>query len=230
MVVLPDPQGSKTSDEFRDANTVICARSIEAKYRPGFVVSEIAQESNIKFLVATQHMKDASQEENPMNKRKFYQGLSHEIIFPDYHFNSYFASGKVFTCSTLDSLMCQQFYNGVYFLKLIQMMVIGDRPSNLLSSSVFQISIPEDFSGKSYKDLLQFLLKRSMMPIGLYRSEQVWGTVSPYVYTNPKPNVLLHAKDRVFVLADHDPSTDITVDVATNNSAPSMEKPSKQEI
>ncbi len=71
VIVIPDPTRSPSdADVFRDASTVMAARAIESQFKPEFVLSEIAQESNIKYLVARQHVKASSFEADPLRKRR----------------------------------------------------------------------------------------------------------------------------------------------------------------
>lgn len=44
-----------------------------------------------------------------------------------------------------------------------------------------------------------------MIPIGLYRAEKVKENNRPYVYVKPTPDLMVHPKDRVYVLSVNQP-------------------------
>ena len=44
-----------------------------------------------------------------------------------------------------------------------------------------------------------------MIPIGLYRAEKVKENNRPYVYTKPPPDLIVHPKDKIYVLAVNQP-------------------------
>jgi len=44
-----------------------------------------------------------------------------------------------------------------------------------------------------------------MIPIGVYRAEKMKENNRPYVYVKPPPDLMIHPKDRVYVLALNQP-------------------------
>jgi hypothetical protein len=64
-----------------------------------------------------------------------------------------------------------------------------------------QLAVPDSFHGRRYHSLFQFLvMEHRMIPLAVFRSPEALGAPSPYVVTNPRPDLRLHHKDRVFVL------------------------------
>ncbi|KAJ3066259.1 hypothetical protein HDU98_010450, partial [Podochytrium sp. JEL0797] len=90
-------------------------------------------------------------EEAELNESGFHPFLSH-------HFDKNFAQGRVIPVSFLHSLLAQSYFRPY----------VGDIVS-ALASCVTQIRVPAKYHGRKYSDLLTYLLKRDMIPLGLYR-------------------------------------------------------------
>ncbi len=55
---------------------------------------------------------------------------------------------------------------------------------------------------KTFGELFNYLTsERNLIPLGLYRLPGASDNKNAYVFTNPRPNVKLTHKDRVFVLS-----------------------------
>jgi hypothetical protein len=142
------------------------------------------------------------------------------MLWPQY------ACGRVYMSSTLDTLICQSFYNEALIPVLGRLITgrktFGDAalgaaagggtasgeplaaaPGGYVeNANVMQLRVPAPYRRRPYRDLfMELLLTRGILPLGLYRSHAVHaGAVLDYVLTNPSPDLVLHPADRVFVL------------------------------
>eukprot|EP00753_Platysulcus_tardus_P010161 PLAT2507.8.p1 GENE.PLAT2507.8~~PLAT2507.8.p1 ORF type:complete len:901 (-),score=516.17 PLAT2507.8:399-2939(-) len=197
-----------TRDTLVDADTVFSFQGIKALNPAVQVVAEVVNHSNTSYL-------------DPSDRGLASSDDSYYYTAPS------FASGSVYTSSVLDIVMAQAFYNP-QVLTLIRLIVAGGADPNdtfawnravaselgvVVDSSVYQISVPEDFlaSDRTWMDLFRFLTLRGVVPLGLYRG--VWKVVGdgvksnrmPFVYTNPSPATRLSKCDRIFVLSQTPP-------------------------
>jgi hypothetical protein len=78
----------------------------------------------------------------------------------------------------------------------------GDSLSGVVEyCRVIQMQVPLPFVNRLYRDLfMELVLTRNILPIAIYRSNDVHNAVLPYVVANPKPTTQLHPDDRLFVL------------------------------
>ena len=137
-----------------------------------------------------------------------------------------YACGRVYMSSTLDTLICQSFYNES-LIPVLGRLITGrkhfggaadgahgvlpdahaasaqaQRDEYVENANVMQLRVPAPYRRRPYRDLfMELLLTRGILPLGLYRSHAVHtGAVLDYVLTNPSPDLVLHPADRVFVL------------------------------
>lgn len=141
-----------------------------------------------------------------------------------------YACGRVYMSSTLDTLICQSFYNEALIPVLARLITgrkdfgsmhahqplqdaqqtptrgaqsaAAQRDEYVENANVMQLRVPAPYRRRPYRDLfMELLLTRGILPLGLYRSHAVHtGAVLDYVLTNPSPDLVLHPADRVFVL------------------------------
>lgn len=77
----------------------------------------------------------------------------------------------------------------------------------VVSSTLFQIGIPDGLESRTYGALYKILVQKGMIPLGLYRGVFPQMKVGPksnklsYVFTNPSKETELFSCDRVFVLS-----------------------------
>lgn len=115
-------------------------------------------------------------------------------ISETHHLLPVFASGMALTPTSFDSLLIHTFY-GLYSPLLCERLVVGSK-----FQTMFQIPLPNVFSGRYFVDLYRGFLARSIYVLGLYRSVSSSDKNKlPYVYTCPRPDTILRQKDRVFV-------------------------------
>jgi hypothetical protein len=112
----------------------------------------------------------------------------------------------------IDTLTCQSYFNQ-HIVTILQQILTGGKQSNaviraicehadLKQSNLWQISIPEDYLNKTFGELFNYLcVERHLIPLGLYRLTGALDNNHPYCYTNPRKNVKLTHRDKVFVLA-----------------------------
>ncbi len=135
-----------------------------------------------------------------------------------------YACGRVYMSSTLDTLICQSFYNEA-LIPVLGRLITGrknfggaedtadpqgvedaatasNKDAYVENANVMQLRVPAPYRRRPYRDLfMELLLTRGILPLGLYRSHAVHsGAVLDYVLTNPSPDLVLHPADRVFVL------------------------------
>uniref|UniRef100_A0A7S3CZV1 RCK N-terminal domain-containing protein n=1 Tax=Palpitomonas bilix TaxID=652834 RepID=A0A7S3CZV1_9EUKA len=200
IVVVSPPAGHSTETESRLADaspifTTLLAQNLAPKVR---VIAEITNPQNIGFLP---------------------RRLSGRTGAPDstegddeFYFTPQYASGGVYSASSLDALLIQSFYNPD-IIPVINLLISGLESADGLSEgvqdtpvTVSQILVPKEFVGKEYGKLLEKLIfDKEMVAVGLYRFGIVKGEVlapQPYVFTNPPKDTLLSEDDRVFVLRD----------------------------
>jgi len=81
--------------------------------------------------------------------------------------------------------------------------MIGAEEHGEEKQRIFQIQMLPNMKHKNYGQLYSFLLKRNMLPLGLYRAVN---TSDSFVFTNPKAQTILYQSDSIFVLARIDPA------------------------
>lgn len=76
----------------------------------------------------------------------------------------------------------------------------------MTSAELQLVFVPESLVGCTFLELFSTLTRQeSAIPLGLYRFAQTsYGAVFQYVYTNPEPDVVLRATDKVYVLVNFD--------------------------
>ncbi len=112
----------------------------------------------------------------------------------------------------LDTLICQAFYNP-FITSILDQIIMGNANltaiekkihSNmkLTQSNLFMINVPSKFIDKKFSDLFETLvLDYKMVPMGLYRCHRA----KPYVFVKCFPDLVLNAKDKVYVLCPKQP-------------------------
>eukprot|EP00753_Platysulcus_tardus_P004449 PLAT12539.55.p1 GENE.PLAT12539.55~~PLAT12539.55.p1 ORF type:complete len:1323 (-),score=660.58 PLAT12539.55:56-3820(-) len=127
-----------------------------------------------------------------------------------------FAAGHIYASSIPDVLLCQTFFNSA-LVKVLEKLVTGvEKDLDLLvtESQLHQIAVPPGLVGKRYGEVFRQLLSqdgtlclaimRGVLP-ALATGEG--GNRLPFVYTNPHPDKLLTAVDRLFVLTQQTPDS-----------------------
>lgn len=81
------------------------------------------------------------------------------------------------------------------------------RIKDIQGSCLYQMSIPDNFTGHTYGKLFQQLSTQGIIPLGIFRGTFSGMAVgpranrAPYVYTNPDKDVELFKCDKIFVLS-----------------------------
>lgn len=187
-----------------DIESVFTVCVIEANFPSCRTLVEVVDNESMRFL----------------NFKPVDDGLPH-ALWPQY------CAGRVYTASMLDTLLCQAFYNPSLVPVLKRLIggssvddeEIDDEDSDEASEAakrsgahvqeryeqhchVVQMRVPLPYRHRPYRDLfMELMLTRNMLPIGVYRCQEVHkGALLNYVVTNPPANMLLHEEDKVFVL------------------------------
>ena len=125
-----------------------------------------------------------------------------------------FVGGELLTSSMLDTLVGQAFYNPK-IIRLLNELVSGiarkagqqSHTSNITSSLLYQIDVPEGLSDRTYGALYSSLARKGIIPLGLYRGVFAHLGLGPkankssYVFTNPPPDTEVFTCDKVYVLS-----------------------------
>ena len=213
VVVLADPnvetskKDSSRIDALVDADAIFtyhCVRRLNEKTQ---VMIEIVRHQNVIYL-------DPSV-------------TSITSAGSNFKFTAQFASGLLFTSSMLDTIVCQAFYNP-QIIRVLNKLISGtehavDTPKSnpllssgrrpivgigsVVGSALYQISVPDNLTVKTYGAMFRQLTKEGILPLGLLRG--VFQNMSmgprankmPYVFTNPHKDTELYLCDRVFVLS-----------------------------
>ncbi len=198
--------GETGMDHLVDAGSIFAYKLVRTLNRNASVVVEIVHRQNMAFMGDQQK----------------------ESGFSNYRMSPQFASGSLFTSSMLDTLICQQFYNPELTSIVAQLISGMDREKETLywrailgntdpvidemrGSVLIQISVPDDYIGKHYSEMVHQLLSDNRVAIGLYRDPDGQAKIGggfnrlPYVVTNPSKDTILTCNDMVFIL-DQNPS------------------------
>ena len=166
-----DKKDANDEENLLDAKTIFKYNIIKKKNPKVNVVTELINQSNIAFL------------------------LDDPLLLPFFKYYLYdqtpvFASGEVYLSSLMDSLICQAYYNSA-LINVLKQLLIGDSKKNsnqgskrikiqdsdfshVQTSNLYHIKVPKYYHGKRYSKLFDNLTtRRSMIPLGLYRSTRV---------------------------------------------------------
>lgn len=134
-------------------------------------------------------------------------GQAHHGARAQPHWWPLFAAGRVYYSSVLDSLLAQAFFNPGMLRLLNQMLKPTPAAAGASSGSegvvrghIVQLPIPAGYSGSAYGELFEAMLAEGRVCLGLYREAGHQGCPLPYVYTNPTPESVVNAGDRIFAL------------------------------
>ncbi|GMH45499.1 hypothetical protein BSKO_13456 [Bryopsis sp. KO-2023] len=199
--MLTDAKALLTSynigDERFHAVVELCFTSAINFLQPGMllkgslVVDDVpgAQQSPSKsWLARRKHMKAARDE-----------GLT------EWQTNPYYSAGRVLVPALLDTLSCHSFFSkGLLIDLMAEFTGDANKGGNCVGPLLEQISLPNGFKGKTYTELVTFLvLQRGLIPLGLFRRKsenRSW--LLRYVCANPPGDVVLEGTDKVFVIRE----------------------------
>ena len=83
--------------------------------------------------------------------------------------------------------------------------------------NLWQIAVPEECWNKGYDKLFQFLLKKDLIALGLYRLPLASDNKYSYVACNPESRTNITFRDRVFVLG-RDIAKELIIDYHLKNA------------
>eukprot|EP01012_Entosiphon_sulcatum_P036935 TRINITY_DN4719_c0_g1_i1.p1 TRINITY_DN4719_c0_g1~~TRINITY_DN4719_c0_g1_i1.p1 ORF type:complete len:1090 (+),score=168.16 TRINITY_DN4719_c0_g1_i1:24-3293(+) len=126
-----------------------------------------------------------------------------------------YAEGSIFNERVFENLLCLAFFTPD-ILEIVEALMCTPRfqmNKQRQGCKVFLIDNPPAFDRKSWHHLFTCLIKREIVPIGIYR----WTSADPltaglpsctpsYVYTAPSPDLVLSIRDQIYVLAKTEPS------------------------
>lgn len=222
IIILSNPYFNDDDREGADAATIMAHLDVHKLVSPtALVLTELVHEPNLRFF-----RKDQVLGVHPTQKKSilsfFFQTNSIHIFFTNgndlmaglqikkekehYEAQEYFiipefASGQVCTLSTLDSLICQ-FYYQEHIVGVAKGLVYGINSVLVERGGLRcrQIPVGEEYHGREHQELYSALIARDALPLALYRCTQMTGAPLPFVFTCPPPNTILHEKDNVIVL------------------------------
>eukprot|EP00210_Caulerpa_lentillifera_P002585 g2479.t1 len=115
--------------------------------------------------------------------------------------NAFFAAGRVLVPALMSTFASHSFLNKGLLVALLDEICHSSEFNGLMMDL---LPVPEQFVGRSYFELFQYLtLRRCMIPLGLYRRKvenPAWRL--HYVMTNPPGDELVLSTDRVYVIRD----------------------------
>ncbi|GBG31892.1 Calcium-activated potassium channel subunit alpha-1 [Hondaea fermentalgiana] len=195
--------GQMPSEALVDADSVF-AYSIIAKDCPDVQINvELAVQTNISYLADEDKLRSCG-----------IKASDRYMYVPP------FAAGQIYTSSVLDTLSGQSYYNHK-LIDILHQLVIGQSPESasrwqqetghlvanaIHSSELHMIPVPPELHNKTYGDLVGYLNKQEIIPLGLRRGVlQERQNVMPYVVTNPPRDMEIKRIDKVFVLSREPP-------------------------
>jgi hypothetical protein len=134
----------------------------------------------------------------------------HNFVERDIFFSPVYAAGKVHNVSLLSAFLSQRFYNS-HLMDEIESFARGQ------IHKVSLVALPQGFEKSCYIDLVTYLTKKQMVPLGLYCASSPTSGELPYVYVSPPPNTPLHSHDRIYVF-DFSSQTVSLPDQLTDNN------------
>jgi hypothetical protein len=209
VLVLNCSTRDATATGAFDAAVIVISRSIESRHPSLFLLAEVAEGNSIRFL-GTGRASDMDSQQ-------------HAPFALDYMFRPRFAAGRVFAVSVLDSLVARAFSNPAV-LAVIKLMI----SSSNKSAKIYLTTPPRLFVNKRYDALVTHLLARNILAMGVFRSAGHLNSHLPFVFTNPPPNTIIGAEDRVFVLADEQPLAGFQVRAPPPDLPPAAAMPAEQ--
>ncbi len=88
-----------------------------------------------------------------------------------------FASGEIFLSSTIDTLICQSYYNQSLITILNHLLIGGingaqknEDFNDIKTSNLYHLAVPYTFYGQPFEKLFKYLIKKqNILSLGLYR-------------------------------------------------------------
>eukprot|EP00026_Physarum_polycephalum_P001337 Phypoly_transcript_01338.p1 GENE.Phypoly_transcript_01338~~Phypoly_transcript_01338.p1 ORF type:complete len:1085 (+),score=170.19 Phypoly_transcript_01338:113-3367(+) len=201
IIILSNPYFSDDDREGADAATIMAHLDVHKLAPNAQIFTELVHEPNLKFFRKDQVLgvHPAKKKRLKTKKEKEHYEAQEYFIIPE------FASGQVCTLSTLDSLICQIYYEE-HIVGVAKGLVYGVNSVLVARGGLRCRHLPvgEDFHGREHHELYAALLARDALPLALYRCTQMTGAPLPFVFTCPPPNTILHELDNVLVLERDD--------------------------
>lgn len=201
IIILSNPYFSDDDREGADAAAIMAHLDVHKLAPNAQIFTELVHEPNLKFF-----RKDQTLGVHPVKKRRVKIKKEKEHYEQqEYFIVPEFASGRVCTLSTLDSLICQIYYEE-HTAGVAKGLVYGVNSVLVAQGGLRCRHIPvgEEFHGREHHELYAALLARDALPLALYRCTQMTGAPLPFVFTCPPPNTILHELDNVMVLERDD--------------------------
>jgi len=194
----PHDVSGNSSEALTDADTIFAYSMLRRQNPKMHIIIELMAQSNISYIadVDDHHSKLAAADR-------------HLYVPP-------FAAGHVYTSAVLDTIAGQSFYNSK-LIDILQQLVVGQDiekaqiwkkkaketiTEDIPCSELFTISVPDEFDGKTYGDLVEELTFQDVISLGIRREvSPAAGNKLPYVITNPSKDLAIHANDSVFALS-----------------------------
>lgn len=140
-----------------DAESIYIYQAVKKVNKDVQIITELVYDSNIEFLLP----------KYPYKK--------------DYRYSTLYAAGEVYISSIIDTLTCQAYYNP-YIVKILQQILKGASEEedeqlrdmmkahpDLTQSNLWQIPVPQMCVGRNFEFLYNFLLKKKLICMALYR-------------------------------------------------------------
>eukprot|EP00011_Vannellida_sp_DIVA3-517-6-12_P005933 CAMPEP_0114630652 /NCGR_PEP_ID=MMETSP0168-20121206/13998_1 /TAXON_ID=95228 ORGANISM="Vannella sp., Strain DIVA3 517/6/12" /NCGR_SAMPLE_ID=MMETSP0168 /ASSEMBLY_ACC=CAM_ASM_000044 /LENGTH=250 /DNA_ID=CAMNT_0001842175 /DNA_START=1 /DNA_END=750 /DNA_ORIENTATION=- len=202
IVLLTNPTFRSLDSQMIDAETVFTFRRLMPRLRSAFLVAELAQGGNVRFISPGLDPEFVVRQQISRSTGVSSLTTSGELLHPEYHYNPFFAAGQVYTSSVLDSLLCRLPTNP-QLLELLELLTVGGTTPRQLqdSSHIYQFPVADEVANKTYGEVFEhYIAIHSAVPLGLYRwPDDGCNNALPYVFTNPLPSTSVSPKDKVFL-------------------------------
>jgi len=209
IVILSDPYQQEIADA--DSSALMGYMDICNLAKNSQILMELVHEPNLRFLRKGHspwlQSKQAFKSGQALGKddKGFYK--------PDYYIIPEFASGQVCTFATMDSLLCQIYYQD-HLVDVAKELVFGINGLNKVMTTheseaqshtqcyCTLVHVPPSYHGRRYGELFnEFINGKNLLPLGLYRCREMAGAPLPYVFTAPPSTTILHENDQVYALS-----------------------------
>jgi len=177
---------NKTSDDLQDTDAILIHNLVK-KAAPGtFVTTELIESDSVKYI----HNDDE-------------EGHFIEIDGTNRNVKDFlpYSTGQLFS-ALIFNLFMSKVHRRLTVLTLFEQLIYGTQDPNdsaKLKRSLKVEPIPTEFIGALYQDLFTHLVEKGeVVPLGIFGLR---GNTEPVVLTNPRPDTVMGADDRIYVVS-----------------------------
>jgi hypothetical protein len=191
VLVLQGARAAPIAGVMRDSDVIVMGRAIAMAYPKMYVLTELIEARNIEVLCTGRRLSENALRENA-------RCVDLAAMPSAYLFDEHYAAGHIFADAIFDTLIGQMLFNRCTHALIKLLVGSGNQPQ------IFLIDCPAALVENTTVHVFLYLLVRGYLMLGIYRGRD--GTRMPFVFTNPPPATVLHAGDRIFIIAEREPS------------------------